>query len=89
MDGKSLHPRKVDASCACHKAAADLILDALVQIENLVVLAAGLSASAEDACAVLHTGRLEVSNVAPPEIAARSKALQWLLVSTSLPFASF
>jgi hypothetical protein len=60
-----------------------------VQIENLVVLAAGLSASAEDACAVLHTGRLEVSNVAPPKIAARSKALQWLLVSTLLTFASF
>jgi hypothetical protein len=60
-----------------------------MQIENLVVLAAGLSASAEDACAVLHTGRLEVSNVASPKIAARSKALQWLLVSTLLTFASF
>lgn len=52
----------------------------LVQVENVVVLATGLSASADDPCAVLHTGRLDVSNVALPTAAARSKALQWLLV---------
>jgi hypothetical protein len=46
------------------------------------VLAAGLSASDEEPCAVLHTGQLHVSNVKPPDTATRNKALQWLLVSS-------
>lgn len=49
----------------------------------MVVVAAGMSASADDPCAVLHTGRLELSNCRPPTAAARTQMLQWLLVRPS------
>ncbi len=55
----------------------------LLQVENVVVVATGMSASIEDPCAVVHTGRLELSNCRPPSAAARTQMLQRLLVRPS------